>query len=59
METFLFEGISFELNDVFPEKFPCLKKIPDGYGILNSSIIFPVIYIYVSTMLTSSFVSPS
>jgi hypothetical protein len=26
---------------------------------LNSSIIFPVIYIYVSTMLTSSFVSPS
>jgi hypothetical protein len=25
---------------------------------LNSSIIFPVIYIYVSTMLTSSFVSP-
>jgi len=40
METFLFEGISFELNDVFPEKFPCLKKIPDGYGILNSSIIF-------------------
>jgi len=42
MKTFLFEDISFdELNDVFPEKFPCLKKIPDGYGILNSSIIFP------------------
>jgi hypothetical protein len=26
MKKFLFEGISFELNDVFPEKFPSFKK---------------------------------